>query len=38
MRLAEVNQRQHYENEGLQSDHQNVEDRLDRTCNDVPHG
>ncbi|MPM14016.1 hypothetical protein SDC9_60376 [bioreactor metagenome] len=38
MRLAEVNQRQHHENEGLQGDDQDVEDRPDRTRNDVPHG
>src|SRR5574344_560366 len=36
MRLAEVNQRQHHENEGLQGDDQNVEDRPDRARNDVP--
>lgn len=38
MCLAEVNQRQHHENEGLQGNDQDVEDRPDRTCNDVPHG
>lgn len=38
MRLAEIDQRQHHENEGLQGDDQNVEDRPDRACNDVPQG
>lgn len=35
MRLADVHQRQHHENESLQDDDQDVEDRPDRTCQDM---
>ena len=34
MRLAEINQRQHHENKGLQGDDQDVKYRPDRARND----
>ena len=38
MRLSDVDQGQHHENKGLQSDDQNVEDGPDGTGNDVADG